>query len=122
MIVLRIGLGTGQSPSVSQDSIRRIPAIRTGDGMFTICRKSTIAYIRPWGIGPLGTCLYEDYSLSIGASAKGYDAVCVNYWPPYYTKSKRYNSYELGPDTRLPEPGPNGLLKFFLKKTQSQLR
>ncbi|MEI7732014.1 MAG: hypothetical protein WCO56_20740 [Verrucomicrobiota bacterium] len=97
-----------------------ITVSRLENGTFKVTMITKTAYIKPWGIGPLGTCIYDDYCVIISAFAEGYDTVSVTYYPPHYTKSRRFSrehpGEEMHPARHYPERGPEGNLKVFLKK------
>jgi hypothetical protein len=53
----------------------------TATGQFVPIRKHVWRFVRPWGIGPLGTTLYEDYEVTVAARAPDYLSSSVS-WSP----------------------------------------
>jgi hypothetical protein len=58
-----------------------VPLQGTTHGSFIPEKRRVRRAIRPWGIGPLGTTIYEDYSLTVSARAAGRIPVTARYWP-----------------------------------------
>lgn len=52
-----------------------------GEGSFGVESTRKTAYVKPWGIGPLGTCIYEDYAVCVEATASGYHPLKFVYYP-----------------------------------------
>lgn len=48
-----------------------------GDGRYVIERRRVFRKIRPWGIGPLGTAIHQDYACTVSAKAAGFIPMTV---------------------------------------------
>lgn len=48
-----------------------------GEGRYVIQSRRVTRKIRPWGIGPLGTTIHEDYACTVSAKAAGFIPVTV---------------------------------------------
>jgi hypothetical protein len=98
-------------PQANSVVLRLEPA---GPGRFSVERRHVWRYIWPWGIGPLGTALHEDYAVSVSARADGFEPVTATYWPQGGMNSEA--AFAPG-STRFTPPrfGTNGVLTVLLK-------
>jgi hypothetical protein len=58
-----------------------VPLQRVTAGCFTPEPQRVRRYVRPWGLGPLGTTVHEDYTVTISVRAEGYTPVTAKYSP-----------------------------------------
>ncbi len=58
-----------------------IPVIPVEAGCFTPEPTKVWCRLHIWGLGPLGTTIYEDYPVTVYARAEGYAPVSATYWP-----------------------------------------
>ena len=87
-------------------------------GCYTPERRRVWRYIRFWGIGPLGTSIHEDYTLTVSARADGRGAMTATYCPkggfapqlpPGYVERVSY-----------PRLATNGILIVYLNKESAE--
>jgi hypothetical protein len=62
-------------------SQEQLQVTRQSDHIFQIQRIKRMACAKPWGIGPLGTTVYEDYGVNITAKASGFYPIFFSYYP-----------------------------------------
>jgi hypothetical protein len=48
-------------------------------GCFAAERRRVWRYVRPWGVGPLGTTIHEDYAMTVSVRAEDYSPVTATY-------------------------------------------
>ncbi len=84
------------------------------DGCFTPEPRKVRRYVRPWGIGPLGTTIHEDYVLTVSARAEGYTAVTATYSPAGDMNPSSEITREVAP-VCFPQFGTDGTLTVFLR-------
>jgi hypothetical protein len=60
---------------------RQLGVARQPDGLFVVDRSWTVGTVRPWGPGPLGWALYNDWRVHITAGAPGYPGAVLAYFP-----------------------------------------
>ena len=84
-------------------------------GHFMPERRRVWRYVRPWGIGPLGTTIHEDYAVTISVRADGYIPVTATYWPGGRLNPE-FGGNQKETDFRFPQFGTNGTLTVFLNR------
>ena len=83
-------------------------------GHFTPERRRVWRYVRPWGVGPLGTTVHEDYTLTVSARSDGYVPVTATYWPVGDLNPAPLIAAHNAP-VSFPRFGTNGTLTVFLR-------
>ncbi len=83
--VLYALLGPLEQPLTGAEEVEEhsvvVAAARQPDGSFRLGRRVVVCAVRPWGIGPLGCLLWDDYKAVVTVSAPGYQAARVTYYP-----------------------------------------
>lgn len=96
-----------------------IPVQQAAPGRFTPERRRVWRYVRPWGIGPLGTTIHEDYALSVSARAEGYMPLTVTY-SPAGSMNPAPEVIRADVPVCFPHFGTNGTLTVFLCRKDAE--
>jgi hypothetical protein len=73
------------------------------DGTFVMKPKRVTAYIKPVGITPFGSTIFDDYMLTISSQAEGYIPLSITYYPGNTPFGERL--WENGSHTHLTQEG-----------------
>ena len=84
------------------------------DGCFIPEARKVFRYVRPWGIGPLGFVIHEDYVLMVSVRAEGYRAITAIYYPAGDINPSHEITQETAP-VSFPQFGTDGTLTVFLR-------
>ena len=84
------------------------------DGCFIPEARKVFRYVRPWGIGPLGFVIHEDYVLKVSVRAEGYRAVTAMYCPAGDMNPSLEITQGTAP-VSFPQFGPDGTLTVLLR-------
>jgi hypothetical protein len=84
-------------------------------GHFMPERRRVWRYVRPWGIGPLGTTIHEDYAVTISVRAEGYIPLTATYWPGG-SLNPEFEVNRKATDFRFPQFETNGTVTVFLSR------
>jgi hypothetical protein len=93
-----------------------IPLKEESSGVFTNGKLQVWRFIRPWGVGPLGTTMYEDYKLTVSVRADGFNSVTATYFPaggfhPQFVPQTNFS---------FPRLGTNGSLTIYLRRSDAE--
>jgi hypothetical protein len=95
-----------------------VPLKQEPKGKFTTGRLRVSRYVRPWGIGPLGTAIHEDYTLTISVRAVGYNPVTATYCPTGGF-APLHSELAASGDVSLPRLGTNGTMEICLRRNRT---
>ena len=86
---------------------------RDADNVFRIAPVKRTAYVKPWGYaGPMGTTLYEDFTVSLVGCASGYQPVGLE----YYAAAPPAPGRPMRDENGFVSFGPGGRLVLRLKR------
>jgi hypothetical protein len=103
---------SGEPPAADADECRRQP-----DGTFAIESRRRFVTCRPWGIGPLGCCLYEGPRAVFNVWAPGYHTLDGGWTIDYRRRSSA--AQDSGPsrsEARQSDLDGDGILRVYLER------